>query len=95
MERDFLIAIGNRTSHLTGTCTIHEIWMDNVLVKNDCIPKRHVCSGLSRIKILRNRRGRVKGTKLPVAKWVSYGYEVYSVENIVNNYVIFLYGDIS
>ena len=35
----------------------------------------------------------IKRYKLSVAKLVSQGYEIYSMGNAVNNYVMSLYGD--
>ena len=37
--------------------------------------------------------GEIKRYKLPVAKYVSHRYEMYSGGNLGNNYVISLYGD--
>ena len=36
----------------------------------------------------------MKQNKLPVAKWMSHRYEMYSMGNIFNNYIISLYGNI-
>ena len=43
----------------------------------------------------RNRRGTLRDTKVPEAKYMSYKYEMYREGNIVNNYVVSLYGHIS
>ena len=36
---------------------------------------------------------KTKGHKFPVTKYMSHEYEVYRIENTVNNNVITLYGD--